>query len=110
MSGAMPVFDTYKYINALKAAGFTEAQAEAQSSALVGAFDAYGDRLATKEDLRVLGAELRTEMAEIRGEMRGMRSEIDQVRNMLRWVAGPSIISMMGTVTGAVLLLAKSMG
>ena len=51
---AMPVFDTYKYINTLKAAGFTEVQAEAQSSVLVGAFDANIERLATAAGMAVL--------------------------------------------------------
>ena len=81
MSSAMPVFDTHKYINTLKAAGFTEAQAEAQSSALVGAFDANAERLATKEDLRVLGAELRGDLAEFRSEM---RAEFAEFRGEIR--------------------------
>ena len=119
MSSAMPAFDTLKYAESLQAAGVPEVQAKAHARAAADACDVQLQRLATKEDLRVLGAELRGELAELRselrgeiadlrGDMRGMRGEIDQVRNMLRWMAGPSLIGTMATVAGMVVLMFKN--
>ena len=45
------VFDTLAYAKKLKAAGFTEEQAEVQAEALAEIVD---ERLATKQDLREL--------------------------------------------------------
>ena len=59
MSSAMPAFDTLKYANALKAAGISDRQAEAQSLALSDAFDVKLDRLATKDDVAELRSELK---------------------------------------------------
>lgn len=112
MSSAMPAFDTLKYAESLQAAGVPEIQAKAHARAAADACDVQLQRLATKEDLRMLGAELRGEMvelrSELRGELRSMRSEIDQIRNMMRWIAGPSLIGIMATVAGMAALMIKS--
>lgn len=55
-------FDTLTYAKRLKAAGFTEQQAEAQAGALRAVVD---ENLATKQDLKALGNELRHEMKEM---------------------------------------------
>jgi hypothetical protein len=130
MSSAMLAFDTYKYANRLKAAGFTEIQAEAQTAALTEAMDAHVQNLATKDDLRLLsvelngkidslesrlrgemnrlGVELRGEMstsrAEVRGEIEKLRSEIAP----LRWMIAPTAISLVATVVGVSALLVKN--
>ena len=112
MSSAMPAFDTLKYAESLQAAGVPEIQAKAHARAAADAYDVQLQRLATKEDLRMLGAELRSEIAELRSEMRGelrsMRGEIDQIRHMMRWIAGPSLIGIMATVAGMAALMIKS--
>ena len=119
MSSAMPAFDTLKYAESLQAAGVPEIQAKAHARAASDAYDVQLQRLATKEDLRMLGVELRGEMAglrseltglrtEMHGEFRGVRSEMDQLRNMMRWIAGPSLIGIMATVAGMAALVIKS--
>ena len=55
----MNTFDTLSYARKLKAAGFTEQQAEAQADALR---EVIIPELATRQDLKDLGNELRTEM------------------------------------------------
>ena len=119
MSSAMPAFDTLKYAESLQAAGVPEIQAKAHARAASDAYDVQLQRLATNEDLRMLGVELRGEMAGLRSELtglrtemhsefRGVRSEMDQLRNMMRWIAGPSLIGIMATVAGMAALVIKS--
>ena len=92
MSSAMLAFDTYKYANRLKAAGFTEVQAEAQTAALTEAMDAHVQNLATKDDLRLLSVELNGKIegleSRLRGEMNGfgagLRGEMNGLGAELR--------------------------
>ena len=97
----------------------TEIQAKAHARAAANAYDVQLQRLTTKEDLRMLGVELRGEMAELRSELTGLRtemhsefrsvrSEMDQLRNMMRWIAGPSLVGIMATVAGMAALVIKS--
>lgn len=116
MSIPMPVFDTLKYVEELQAAGVSEVQAKAHARAAAVAFDTHEDRLATKEDLRLLGTELHSEMGQLRTELRGemgqlrteLRGEIEQIRNTMRWIAGPSLLGTMATALGMAVLLAKN--
>lgn len=55
-------FDTLAFVKRLSAAGWDTRQAEALAEALTG--NAF-DELATKSDLRELGASLRSEMKEL---------------------------------------------
>jgi hypothetical protein len=77
MTHAMPAFDTLKYAESLQAAGVPEAQAKAHARAAADACDVQLQRLATKEDLRLLASELRGEMAELRSEF---RSELKPIK------------------------------
>lgn len=97
MSSTMLAFDTYKYAARLKEAGFTEAQAEAQTVALTEVMDTHIQNLATKDDLRLLAAELR-------GEIEKLRSEIAP----LRWMIAPTAVSLVATVLGMAALLMKN--
>jgi len=69
--------DTHGFVKALMAAGIPEAQAEAHVDALR---DQVLPELATNQDLKALGAELRSEMiaikSELRTEMTGLKSEL----------------------------------
>ncbi len=50
-------------------------------------------RLATKDDLRVLGAELHGEMtalsSDLRGEMKAMQATLQGQINTLKWMSSP---------------------
>jgi hypothetical protein len=63
--------DTHEVVKELKAAGFTDEQAEAVTRAVRRAQDIDLSNLATKQDI----AQLRTEMAELRAEL-------------IKWVVG----------------------
>jgi len=56
---AIITFDTLAYAKKLKAAGFTEQQAEVQAEALK---DIIGERLATKQDLTELEMRLKHDL------------------------------------------------
>jgi hypothetical protein len=69
-------FDTLKYANTLKAAGFTPEQAEAQTSALWTVLDAShqeiatkGDVLAVKNDLLLMKQELDSRLIQLEQRM-----------------------------------------
>jgi hypothetical protein len=58
-------FDTLKYANTLKAAGFTPEQAEAQAGALSEVLEVNLKELVTKGDLKQLKTELQADMREL---------------------------------------------
>jgi hypothetical protein len=68
---AISSLDTHEIVKDLKAAGFTDEQAEAVTRAVKQGQDVDLSNLATKTDL----AELRTELAELRAEL-------------IKWVVG----------------------
>ncbi len=65
--------DTHGYVKALTAAGVPAAQAEAHVEALR---DKVLPELATHQDLKTLGSELRREMGELKSELRTEMSEL----------------------------------
>ncbi|MFP4080575.1 MAG: hypothetical protein ACLFTM_08100 [Ectothiorhodospira sp.] len=78
----MLAFDTHSHIKRLIAAGFTEAQAEAQTQALLELLE---NRLVTKDDIRDMAtrqdlAEMRQEMA-TKDDIRDMATK-DDIRDM----------------------------
>ncbi|MBF0624796.1 MAG: DUF1640 domain-containing protein [Magnetococcales bacterium] len=83
-------FDTLKFANRMKAAGFSDRQAEAMAEAQAEVFDKNLDELANKRDLRELKLEMSADMAKIHGELA-----------TLRW-------GMAVTVGGVVALILKS--
>ena len=87
----MPAFDTLKYSDALKAAGVSEPQARAQATALADVFEAHFDRLATKDDLRNLGAELRNEMRLMDTNLQG---QIGHLKWMFGIIAAAALLSV----------------
>jgi hypothetical protein len=84
--------DTLRYAKRLKAAGFTEEQAEVQAEALI---EAVSDSLVTKADLNEAVERLRTE---IKIEMRDLHT------SLLRWLI-PLIIGQTAVVAALVKLL-----
>jgi hypothetical protein len=82
-------FDTLKFTKTLKNAGFGMEQAEAVAVAFR---DASGDaELATKKDIALAVAELKTEMAGVRGEMGGIRGEMTTMRWMLGFLVALAV-------------------
>jgi len=73
-------FDTLKYANRLKAAGFTseqaEAQAEAQASVIYEVLEANRQDLATKGDLAALKNELKNDIAVLKADIEKLRLEV----------------------------------
>ncbi|MBL7102050.1 MAG: DUF1640 domain-containing protein, partial [Desulfobacteraceae bacterium] len=65
-------FDTLAYAKKLKAAGFTEEQAEVQAQAFAEIIE---ERLATKQDLKELELAMRRDLAAVKSEI-------------IKWVAG----------------------
>src|SRR6266702_3206109 len=72
-------FDTLKLARALRdKAGFSQEHAEAAADALA---EVIAEQVATKQDVKDLGTELRAEIAELRNEM---RTEIAALRTEMR--------------------------
>jgi hypothetical protein len=74
--------DTHEIVKDLKAAGFTDEQAEAVTRAVKQAEDIDLSNLATKIDLAGLRSASNTEFARLRTEMADMRAEL------IKWVVG----------------------
>ena len=66
--------DTLKLARRLREAGFSEPQAEAVAEAVRDGSE--GADFATKQDLAMLGTELRAEIATVRAEMREMEQRV----------------------------------
>lgn len=81
--------DTHGYVKALVSAGIPEAQAEAHVDALR---DQVLPELATRQDLKTLGTELRSEMSAIKSDLRAemsslkseLRAEMSDLKSELR--------------------------
>jgi hypothetical protein len=79
---AVSSLDAHEIVKDLKAAGFTDEQAEAVTRAVKQAQDVDLSNLATKTDL----AELRTELAELRA---GTKTDLAELRaELIKWVVG----------------------
>lgn len=68
------IFDTLKFSKKMKAAGFTDEQAETQAEAIA---EIINEQLATKRDLKELEASLKLEIN-------------SQKNDLIRWVIGTS--------------------
>ena len=62
-------FDTLKYANTLKAAGFASAQAEAQAAALSDVLELNLKELATKGDLAALAQRMDSSLVQLEQRM-----------------------------------------
>jgi len=72
-------FDTLRFANRLKAAGVSQQHAEAEAEALSEVFETNIQDLASKQDIELLRAEVRTEMAELKADL-------------IRWVVGVGVL------------------
>jgi hypothetical protein len=80
-------FDTLKYANRLKQAGFSSEQAEAGADALAGALEAHQAELSTKADIAAATGALKSDIAAVRSaltsDIAAVRSELAAVRSEL---------------------------
>ncbi len=87
-------FDTLKFVEKLKAAGISDAQAKAESEALQGVLaEALDSQLATKSDL----VKLDRRMDGLDAKIDRMETRISGELTLLKW--------MMGLVLGGILTL-----
>ena len=106
--------DTRQTVKDLTAAGFTDAQAEALTSALRRVQQVDLSDLATKADLAALRAEMATngELAGLRNEMKlefaNVRREIAEMKTeLIKWVLGTgfaqvaAILALLKLLSGA---------
>ena len=73
--------DTLQLAKDLRAASFSDVQAEAIAHAMLAAQEAGLAEVATKKEMLTLSSELRLEMAELRS---GLRQEMTELRSELR--------------------------
>ncbi len=86
-------FDTLAYVKTLREAGVSEPQAEAQASALATVLKSGTNELATKQDLRELALATRNDIRTIGQDMREMELRIDarleaMKAELFKWVIG----------------------
>lgn len=69
-------FDTLKFVEKLRAAGISEAQAKAEAEALQGVFaEALDTQLSTKRDIDA-----------VRGDVRELKAEVNGKLTLVQWM------------------------
>jgi hypothetical protein len=113
----MIAIDTHEVVQELKAAGFTEAQAEAVTRIVRKSQDIDLSSLATKNDLAVTKADLQRDLAELRADLQrdlaALRADLQRdlgntKGEMLKWVIGSIGIQTI-VILGAVIALTRTM-
>ena len=129
MSMAAIPFDSLDYFEKLKDAGFTEAQAKVQASALQTALNRHDEasrkELATRGDLQDVRTELKEDIQNVRLEVEKVRAQSREAElrlqkeiqgtetRLIKWQLGiaAGIVSVMLTGFGAIVaIMAKSLG
>jgi hypothetical protein len=83
---AISSLDTHEIVKDLKAAGFTDEQAEAVTRAVKQAQDIDLSNLATKTDFAELRAATKTDFAELRA---ATKTDLAELRaELIKWVVG----------------------
>ena len=105
----MEALDTLEVAKDLRAAGFTDAQAEALTRAVRKAQNLDISTLATKADLQAEIASVKTELiAEIKAVRSDLQIEIAGIKtDMLRWIIGAIGVQTLAIIIGTMLALAK---
>ncbi len=89
------IFDTHTYVKRLKAAGFTEEQAEVQAESMSALIE---EGLATKRDLKELETSLRRDMKELETSLRRDMKELElrlSIRLGTIMAAGIAVIAVL---------------
>ncbi|WP_130472579.1 coiled-coil domain-containing protein [Candidatus Magnetaquicoccus inordinatus] len=79
-------FDTHAYVKELKAAGFTEEQAEVQAKTLSSIFKANLDELATRRDLKDLEMATKRDIRDVKAELEAKIAEAKA--ETIKWMFG----------------------
>jgi hypothetical protein len=95
LTAGHPIFDTLGYFQRLKAAGFSEAQAQVQVDALR---EIVEDKLATKHDIHELKRDIQALEARLEVRLAETKAEI------IKWMAG-RLIAQAAVVAALVKLL-----
>jgi hypothetical protein len=92
-------FDTFKYVDRLKVAGVSEAQAKAEMEALQTAFNEAFDvrELATRQDINALRQDIKTLELATKANIEAIKSEL------IKWVAG--LLIAQGAIVAALVKL-----
>ncbi|MGE0259610.1 MAG: coiled-coil domain-containing protein [Alphaproteobacteria bacterium] len=92
---AITTFDTHELVKDLKAAGFTDHQAEAVTRAVKNARELDVSELATKTDVKAEISSVRADIALLSAKLDGIaanyatKAELSDMRNdIIRWVLG----------------------
>ena len=88
-----PVIDTLRFSDKLQEGGFTSKQADVLASALG---DELGERLATKEDIKVLKGELDV----LKGEIKRLDAKFNYTMALLALLVALELIPVAGAVLG----------
>lgn len=93
----LPAFDTHAYVKRLKAAGFSEQQAEAQAELQAQVLSTLvTEKLATKEDILRLESETKQEFIRINGKF-----------SLLNWMVGFLLTGVTTILFGVATILFK---
>ncbi|OGA42237.1 MAG: hypothetical protein A3G24_29015 [Betaproteobacteria bacterium RIFCSPLOWO2_12_FULL_62_13] len=87
------VFDTHAVVKRLKAAGFTEQQAEAHAETLA---EAITGQLATKTDLIETGLRIETRMTKLEGDITTRTTKLEGDMTLLKWMLGFNLAFTVG--------------
>ena len=94
----LPMFDTYRAVNALKEAGFADEQDVAVVDTIGGAMTGG---LATKADLTEVKAELKGDVASVKTDLAEFKSEL--YRHL--WLMGMGLVTLNVGLTVALIKL-----
>ena len=100
-------FDTLAYAKKMKAAGFTELQAEVQAEALIEIVEGW---LATRQNLKELEVALRLDIEGVRRDIKEMevalRHDIERVRHDMKEMEQRITIRLGGLIATSIIIIA----
>lgn len=99
MMMGLPAFDTHAYVKRLKAAGFSEQQAEAQAELQAQVLSTLvTEKLATKEDITRLENTTKEDIARLESETKQEFIRINGKLNQLNWMIGFLLAGVVSTL------------
>jgi hypothetical protein len=104
---SMMYFDTLKFVEKLKAAGVSEAQAKAEAEVLADVLDGNIKDLATKFDMAAMKTELKAEISDLRKDMARMEERMEGKMIQLEQRMVIKLGALMVVAVGAVATLVK---
>lgn len=108
---AVATFDTLIFANTLISAGVPEKQAEAQPNALAELFQQNLKELATKDDLKIVTDQIRSELRDVEQKLKSDIRDVEQSlksdfgiqferlrgeSTLIRWMVGVGLLGTIG--------------